>query len=103
MDENMDLPADMADKDSVKVAASKRTAMGGRPTATQRRWLMRGLSQPGGKLPLFDEIGKRVSDQTIKSCLEKGWVEPWFANPIKPEWLVCKLTESGRALLESEG
>jgi hypothetical protein len=93
----------MADKDTVKVAANKSAAKGGRLTATQKRWLMRGLSQPGGKLPLFDDTGKRVSDQTIKSCLEKGWVEPWFANPIKPDWLVCKLTDSGRALLEIDG
>ena len=32
-----------------------------RPTATQRRWLHRGLGQPGGKLPLFDEQGRHVS------------------------------------------
>ena len=99
----MDVPTDMAEKDTVKVGAKKSAGKGGRLTATQKRWLMRGLSQPGGKLPLFDETGKRVSDQTIKSCLEKGWVEPWFANPIKPDWMVCKLTDSGRSLLESEG
>jgi len=67
-----------------------------RPTAIQRTWLSRGLSQPGGKLPLFDERGQRISPRTIQSCIEQGWAEPWFANPLKPEWLVCKLTERGR-------
>ena len=69
------------------------------PSAAQRAWLMRGLSQPGGKLPLFDEGGQRISPRTIQSSIEHGWAEPWFANPTKPDWLVCKLTELGRAAL----
>ncbi|WP_262691423.1 hypothetical protein [Kordiimonas aestuarii] len=70
-----------------------------RPSAAQRRYLERGLKQPGGKLPLFDHNGQRIKDQTIKSCLSHGWCEPWHRNPIKPDWLVCKLTEEGRAVL----
>ena len=66
------------------------------PTVAQRAWLQRGLAQPGGKLPLFDRNGQRVSPRTIKACLEHGWAEPWFANPLKPDWLVCKLTPEGR-------
>jgi hypothetical protein len=66
------------------------------PTAAQRGWLVRGLEQPGGKLPLFDRNGQRVSRRTIKSCLEHGWAAPWFSNPLKPDWLVCKLTPAGR-------
>ena len=65
-------------------------------TAGQKRWLLRGLGQPGGKLPLFDETGRQVSERTVRSCVEKGWAEPWFANPLKPDWLVCKITEAGR-------
>lgn len=65
----------------------------------QKRWLRRGLGQAGGKLPLFDEDGQKVSGRTIKSCIEKGWAEPWFDNPIKPDWLICKLTEDGRRRL----
>ena len=57
------------------------------------------MSQPGGKLPLFDESGQRVSPRTIQSSIDRGWAEPWFANPTKPDWLVCKLTELGRAAL----
>jgi len=69
------------------------------PSAAQRAWLARGLSQPGGKLPLFDESGQRVSPRTIQSSIDRGWAEPWFANPTKPDWLVCKLTDLGRAAL----
>lgn len=66
------------------------------PTHAQRRWLERGLRQPGGKLPLFDEEGREVPKRTIEACLAAGWAEPWIANPIKPDWLVCRLTPAGR-------
>jgi hypothetical protein len=72
-----------------------------RPTRVQRRYLERGLDQPGGKLPLFDDDGQQVSAQTVRTCLDRGWAEPWFANPLKPDWLVCKLTEAGRAVLKN--
>lgn len=71
-----------------------------KPTDGQRRWLERGLSQAGGKLPLFDEHGQKVSQRTIESCLKQSWVEPWFENPIKKDWIVCKLTDAGRAALK---
>lgn len=84
-----------------KAGTGKRKAAGaGRiPTAAQLAWLGRGLSQAGGKLPLFDEAGQRVSAAVIRSCRTAGWVEPWFHNPIKPDWDVCRLTEAGRAML----
>ncbi len=66
-----------------------------KPTEQQRKWLMRGLGQPGRKLPLFDEEGQQISKRTVESCLRQGWAEPWFANPLKPDWLVCKLTDQG--------
>lgn len=70
-----------------------------RPTAAQRQWLACGLDQPGGKLPLFDADGQRVNPRTIKACLRQGWAEPWFKNPLKPDWLVCRLTDAGRQIL----
>jgi len=70
-----------------------------RPTQQQRQWLHRGLDQPGGKLPLFDEWGQRVNERTVRSCIEQGWAEPWFTNPLKPDWLVCKLTDAGRTVV----
>jgi hypothetical protein len=72
------------------------TAGYSRLSQAQRSWLSRGIDQPGGKLPLFDRDGKRVSPQMVRACLDAGWAEPWFANPLKPDWLVCKLTPSGR-------
>lgn len=69
------------------------------PTPAQRRWLARGAAQPGGKLPLFDEDGRDVPRATIRACIAAGWAEPWFANPTNPDWLVCKLTATGRAMI----
>jgi hypothetical protein len=70
-----------------------------KPTQQQRHYLMRGLVQPGGKLPLFDEWGQSVTSSTVKSCLKNGWAEPWFDNPLKPDWLICKITDKGREAL----
>jgi len=70
-----------------------------KPTTAQHDWLARGLDQTGGKLPLFDDHGKRIDPRTIRTCIEQGWAEPWFANPLKPDWLVCKLMPLGREVL----
>ncbi|MCP5373525.1 MAG: hypothetical protein H6907_17490 [Hyphomicrobiales bacterium] len=85
---------------SADTAPAEDAAGAARPSEVQARWLRRGLTQPGGKLPLFDEEGQRVSAQTVRSCIERGWAAPWFANPIKPDWLVCRLTEAGRETME---
>jgi hypothetical protein len=66
------------------------------PSPTQRAWLRRGLDQPGGKLPLFDEFGQHIDPRTVQACIDQGWAEPWYRNPLKPDWMVCKLTERGR-------
>ena len=70
-----------------------------RPSAAQRGYLETGLAEPGGKLPLFDAVGREIGTATVRACIREGWAEPWFANPTKPEWLVCKLTRRGRAAL----
>lgn len=72
------------------------------PSAAQLAWLRCGLDQAGGKLPLFDQNGQRIDPRTIRACIAQGWAEPWFANPLKPNWLVCKLTVRGRAVAEME-
>jgi hypothetical protein len=70
-----------------------------RPTDAQRRYLERGLRESGGKLPLFDREGREIPKKTIEACVAHGWAEPWNQNPIKPDWLVCRLTPAGyRAL-----
>ena len=70
-----------------------------RPSEPQRRYLERGLTEPGGKLPLFDRDGREVAPRTVAACIAHGWAEPWFNNPIKPDWLVCRLTARGFAVL----
>jgi hypothetical protein len=72
------------------------------PSPAQRSYLKRGLSQPGGKLPLFDRDGRQINHQTIRACISSGWAEPWFTNPIKPDWLVCRLTSAGYRAMGTE-
>jgi hypothetical protein len=68
-----------------------------RPTELQHRYLARGLVEPGGKLPLFDPDGRKVPARIIEACIAHGWAGPWIHNPIKPDWLVCRLTPKGYA------
>ncbi len=92
-------------KSAGKSAESGRGARGGAgapPSVAQRAYLTRGLGQPGGKLPLFDADGREVAHETIRVCIARGWAEPWFANPIKPDWVVARLTAAGYRLLGAE-
>jgi hypothetical protein len=73
-----------------------------RPSEAQRRYLRRGLEEPGGKLPLFDRSGREVPKATIQACIAHGWATAWVANPIKPDWLVCRLTDAGYRVLKCE-
>lgn len=70
-----------------------------KPSAAQAAYLRRGLGEPGGKLPLFDRNGQRYANRTIRACIAQGWAVPWFDNPIKPDWLICRLTAAGRAVV----
>lgn len=72
------------------------------PSPAQRRYLVRGLGQPGGKLSLFDEDGQEVPAQTVESCIARGWAQPWFDNPIKKNWIVARLTAEGYRVLGRE-
>jgi len=72
-----------------------------RLSAQEQSYLRMGLNQPGGKLPLFDSNGQEINSRTILACVEKGYAERWFANPLKPEWLVCRLTHSGRNAVQA--
>lgn len=68
------------------------------PTIAELLYLRRGLTQAGGKLPLFDLDGQDVDPAVVRRCVARGWSEAWFTNPLKPDWLVCKLTEAGRRI-----
>ena len=52
-----------------------------RSTEPQRRYLERGLAEPGGKLPRFDREGRQAPRKAIEACMAHDWVEPWTANP----------------------
>ena len=90
------MPGGDGERESASATAdsSGHIAAGVRPTEAQRRYLERGLTQPGGKLPLFDRDGREVPKRTVES-----WAAPWTANPTKPDWLVCRLTEAGYRVL----
>jgi len=88
------------DEADSSLSGAEHEAVGGRPNPAQRRYLSRGLAQPGGKLPLFDEFGQHIHPALVRACIAHGWAEPWFGNPMKPDWLICKLTEKGRAILD---
>lgn len=83
------------------MAAMERVQAAFEPTPAQRIYLKRALEQPGGKLPLFGMEGQPVDPRVVRSCLAKGWAQPWFANPIKPDWLVCRITDEGRRAVGS--
>jgi hypothetical protein len=91
---------DLTPKSSVRPEHHEDTnAAAVRPSGPQRRYLERGLDQPGGKLPLFDRDGREVPRKTIEACIAHGWAELWTRNPIKPDWLVCRLTAEGHRAL----
>jgi len=92
----------MAADSSITISGDT-SGSGGVATAAQLRYLARGLTQPGGKLPLFDEQGQAVPVEIVHACIARGLATPWFANPIKPDWLVCRLTDRGRNLVGVTG
>ena len=70
------------------------------PSSAEAAYLRPGLDQPGRKLPRFDAQGRPIRPQVIRTCLARGWAERWFANPMAPDWLVCRLTDKGQRALE---
>ncbi len=92
----------MPEPAAIAKARHRPTARPARPTKAQATWLLRGVLQPGGKLPLFDERGQRISRRTIDACLEAGWCTRWFDNPLKPDWQVCRLTDAGRRVIDGD-
>lgn len=89
-----------AQAQSGMVTAGYPSAASVTPLRTELAYLRRGLDQPGGKLPLFDRRGQEVDALTVNLCIAKGWAEHWFSNPVKPDWLVCRLTPAGRAVVQ---
>lgn len=84
------------------VQGSGENVAAARLSPAQRRYLERGLTEPGGKLPLFDGNGRQIPRKTVEACLALGFAERWTTNPVQPDWLVCRLTPAGRAALTRE-
>ena len=59
------------------------------------------LNYPWNPKLTGEALRQRISERTVRSCIEQGWAEPWFTNPLKPDWLVCKLTDEGRTAVGS--
>jgi len=84
----------------MSTATKTRASIRNTISQAERDYLKAGIKQPGGKLPLFDRRGQAISSSLIQACIKKGYAERWFANPLKPDWLVCRLTDKGRKALD---
>ncbi len=49
---------------------------------------------------MFDTYGQRISDRTMKSCVERGWAET--RDAAMRDWQLCQLTSAGRRLLDAD-
>ena len=79
-----------------KVAANNRGRIA--VSISEHSYLSTGLEHREGRLPLFDSHGQEVKLSVIRSCEAKGLIEGWFANPMRPNWRVYRLTEKGRRI-----
>jgi hypothetical protein len=84
----------------VRTAPPRTRRPSNRPTPRQLEWLRRGLDRPGGSLPIFDHYGQRVSDRTVKSCVDRGWAES--RGKALKDWQMCQLTDAGREVLDAD-
>ena len=64
-----------------------------------RQWLRGGEDRNDGRLALFDQFGEPIDKKVVKSAIASGLAEPWFANPMRPQWTVCRLTKKGQDFL----
>jgi len=62
-------------------------------------WLKTGVNNADGRLALFDGSGQRIEAHIQRVAIAQGWAEGWFANPMRPDWMVCRLTQSGAQAL----
>ena len=64
-----------------------------------RVWLHGGEAREDGRLALFDQFGEPINKKIIRSAIDSGYAEPWFASPMRPQWTVCRLTPKGQDFL----
>jgi len=68
--------------------------------ADMREWLRGGEAREDGRLALFDQFGEPIDKKVVKTAIASGLAEPWFANPMRPQWTVCRLTQKGHDFLD---
>ncbi len=68
--------------------------------ADMREWLRGGEAREDGRLALFDQFGEPIDKKVVKTAIASGFAEPWFANPMRPQWTVCRLTQKGYDFLD---
>ncbi len=79
---------------------SDRAGFSARETELELRdWLRGGLNREDGRLAMFDTFGEPVRKIIIKTAIAEGLAEPWFSSPMRPQWMVCRLTSKGRDVL----
>jgi hypothetical protein len=74
-------------------------------TAFERQvltWLKTGLNNPEGRLSLFDGSGQKIPASIQRFAIQNDLAEGWFANPMRPEWMVCRLTARGQRALSGQ-
>ena len=84
----------------VRTAPPRARRTSKRPTPRQLEWLRLGLDWPSGNVPMFDTYGQRISDRTMKSCVERGWAET--RDAAMRDWQLCQLTSAGRRLVDAD-
>ena len=67
--------------------------------ADMRGWLQGGEAREDGRLALFDQFGEPIDRKVVKTAIASGFAEPWFASPMRPQWIVCRLTSKGQDFL----
>jgi len=79
---------------------SDRARLSARETEIElRNWLEAGSQRTDGRLAMFDQFGEPVSKGVIKTAIASGLAEPWFSSPMRPQWMVCRITQKGREAL----
>jgi len=77
-----------------------REAIAARIFDTEMRvWLRGGGAREDGRLALFDQFGEPIDKKIVKTAIASGFAEPWFTNPMRPQWTICRLTRKGQDFL----
>jgi hypothetical protein len=66
----------------------------------EKKWLQKGLTHPGGMIPLLTEKGEPVDSKLIEKAFLNGWIELLPSARDGACFIGCRLTQSGRDFLD---